>query len=286
MPATEGKLTNQVRLCVRLLPPGLTEHNFTTQVTKHIPQWLQVKDFYYVEGSYPDKPYDRPTYSRAYFVVRRSDEAQTIQEELSGKPFTDEINGAFVPIIGKAVLDSKLIKYSESRIKSTKGKKKKAMPLQDITEFQRYKEFLDGQGDNFLLIPPKKRKKKTKKKKSAIGEEKKEDNGAENDKEAAKKPKKKKKKLKDTAKPAEAEPTKIAKESKRAKKKKAITNESSELKPSNPKATEPKANPETPNQESPKKEGQAKKPRKRKPKPQRNTEKPKTTSNDQSATKT
>lgn len=195
MNLSSGKHTEAVRLVIRLLPPGLTQEQFEAQITQYTTQWHLVNNYYYVAGAYPEKPYELPTYSRAYFVVPGADTATKLQAELHAKAFSDgELNGASVPSIGKALYENK--EYAAVPRAILKERKKKKT-IEQLAQFQRFVEFLDGKTESYLFRTPKKPKKPKAKNKKTDPKAKNEGTEKPKDtKEPAKKPKKQSKKPK------------------------------------------------------------------------------------------
>lgn len=195
MSSPSNKHTEAVRLVIRLLPPGLTQDQFEAQITQYTTQWHLVNNYYYVAGAYPEKPYELPTYSRAYFVVPDADTATKVQAELRAKAFSDgELNGASVPIIGKALYENK--EYAAVPRTILKERKKKKT-IEQLAQFQRFVAFLDGKTESYLFKAPKKQKKP--KAKNQNTDQKAKNKSSEKDKdtkETTKKPKKKSKKPK------------------------------------------------------------------------------------------
>lgn len=227
MNTSSGKHKQAVRLVVRLLPPGLTQEQFEAQITQYTTQWHLVNNYYYVTGAYPEKPYELPTYSRAYFVVPDAEIATKIQAELRAKAFSDgELNGASVPIIGKALYENK--EYAAVPRAILKERKKKKT-IEQLAQFQQFVAFLDGKTESFLLKPPKKPKKpKAKNQKADQKTKSKDPEKAKDTNDRAKKPKKKSKKPKnakdkDGQAPQDPSDAKPVEKKKKKKKKKSMT---------------------------------------------------------------
>lgn len=154
--------SSPVRLCIRLVPPGLIQNDFEAQISQHAAEWTKRTDYYYVTGSYPDKPYDRPTYSRAYFLMPDAESARILQEQLRGKAFSDgEMSGASVPSVGVSLLEHKECAPLSAALK--KNHKKKEKPLEQLEEFQRFLDYLNGKASSYSLIKQKAKKPKKEK---------------------------------------------------------------------------------------------------------------------------
>lgn len=166
-----------LKLTIRLLPPTLTKDQFKEQLSNYTTMLKDgsICDHYYVQGCYPTKPYEKPTYSRAYLLFKNQLSLDQFMKEINGKSFIElETKDSLIPAIGKSLYNKMPIERSHNT--TTMSKK------YEDDEF--YKEFLSlleaNKTESFDIVTiNKKLKKKNKDKKKKEKEpKKKEDNKA------------------------------------------------------------------------------------------------------------
>ena len=182
-----GKSTYiNLKLTVRLLPQTLTKDQFIEQLNDYTDLLKDgsIIDDYYVQGCYPTKPYEKPTYSRAYLLFKNQTSLDLFMKEINGKSFIElETNDSLIPAIGKSLYNKMPIErpYNTS-------------PSKKFEDDEFYKEFLsqleaNTNGSFDIVSINKKLKKRNKdKKKKEKDPKKKEDkkNKAKEEKKPAK----------------------------------------------------------------------------------------------------
>lgn len=96
--------TTKFRIVVRLLPPNLYETSFLTEIEKSFSndnfiKEYQIVDYYFVQGHYPIKAFNEPTYSRAYFTFLNMEQLVAFVEKISNIVFVDDRDTAMKPRI-------------------------------------------------------------------------------------------------------------------------------------------------------------------------------------------
>lgn len=218
-PKVSGK-TNYInlKLTLRLLPPNLTKEQFIEQLDSHttLSKDGSIVDSYYVQGCYPSKPFEKPTYSRAYLLFNNQLTLDQFMRDLSGKSFIEpETNDSLKPAIGKSLYNK--MPPSKPNTNSVTSKK------YEDDEF--YKEFLSllesNKADTFdLALISKKLKKKSRDKKKKDKEPKKKEDKKGKLKEENKRLAKTKQNKTTKATEESGETTKVLKSKSRNKKKK------------------------------------------------------------------
>lgn len=102
----KGNNDSNLKLVIRLLPVGLTEDDFETQLHTHInlADNNSVIDHYYVKGRFLNKPFEHPVYSRAYFMFKNKDKMDAFVQDISGASFFDKSTGdRMIPSLDSAV---------------------------------------------------------------------------------------------------------------------------------------------------------------------------------------
>ncbi|ODV76689.1 uncharacterized protein CANTADRAFT_24264 [Suhomyces tanzawaensis NRRL Y-17324] len=134
-----------LKLEVRLLPPTLTEAEFREQLAHHYKNMDLIGSLYYVQGVLATKPYELPTYSRAYIRFAKEQYIQGFISELQGKPFYESTTSdSLIPVIEKSIINQ----MPESTISS------KPIALSVIEKnplYKKYLEFLNGETKSFDL---------------------------------------------------------------------------------------------------------------------------------------
>ncbi|WLF78492.1 hypothetical protein PVL30_002232 [Lodderomyces elongisporus] len=153
-----GIISGNFKLVVRLLPPALSESDFLTQLEGLYPQKEnKIVRHYYVKGSYPQKPFELPVYSRAYVSFKNVADMNEFTGLVRDKSFHDEKDST-IPIIEKSLfqkmIDGRQINTSGAIVnKRNKGRdKRKAVPLEDDDIYQRFLQFLNHEIPEFDLI--------------------------------------------------------------------------------------------------------------------------------------
>lgn len=187
-----------LKLNLRLLPPTLTKDQFMEQLHNHTTLLKDgsIIDSYYVEGCYPTKPYEKPTYSRAYLLFKNQVLLDQFMKEIHGKSFIElETNDSLIPAIGKSL-------YNKM---PTSGRSNNLSASKNYEDDEFYKEFLSlletSNADSFdIATVNKKLKKRNRDKMKKDKDPKKKDVKKSKSKEETKKP----------AKPKTAKSTKTA----------------------------------------------------------------------------
>lgn len=147
-----------LKINIRLLPPNLTEDLFYEQLSNYTTALKDgsITEKYYVKGSYPEKPYERPIYSRAYLLFKNQNTMAQFVKELTNRPFIEpQSNDSMIPMIGNA-LYHRMPGPSQTPAKIAEN----ALENDDI--YKEFLLFLDGKVADFNVI---KATRKTKKKK-------------------------------------------------------------------------------------------------------------------------
>ncbi|CAG85470.2 DEHA2B11792p [Debaryomyces hansenii CBS767] len=135
-PKVGGKSTYiNLKLTVRLLPPTLTKDQFIEQLNNYTDLLKDgsIIDDYYVQGCYPTKPYEKPTYSRAYLLFKNQTSLDQFMKEINGKSFIEsETNDSLIPAIGKSLYNKMPIERPYNT----------ATPSKKFEDDEFYKEFL------------------------------------------------------------------------------------------------------------------------------------------------
>ena len=100
---SQDELEQNVKLSLRLLPPGLKEDEFLNQLANIYPHHAsKIQLHYFVQGSYPLTPFEVPVYSRAYVTFKNAKDSSEFCSFVKNKPFHDE-KASIIPIVEKAV---------------------------------------------------------------------------------------------------------------------------------------------------------------------------------------
>lgn len=115
------------RIVTRLLPPNLQEAAFLDEIKSSLKddefmKTYQILDYYFVQGYYPIKAFNEPTYSRAYFTFKDMEQLRKFSALLSTILFVDDRDSAMKPRIR---ITSYVKSLSDEKEKS--GKKNKTL---------------------------------------------------------------------------------------------------------------------------------------------------------------
>ena len=125
-----------LKICIRLLPPSLTEEEFIRQLGNYSSFFTEktTEPFYYVKGAEQKKPFERPEYSRAYLLFKSQLQLDQFANDLRGKPFREPgTNDNMIPDIGAAIFNG---------MPSTRQKTRRISQLANIQKNAYFKEFL------------------------------------------------------------------------------------------------------------------------------------------------
>ncbi|QLG71946.1 hypothetical protein HG535_0C02980 [Zygotorulaspora mrakii] len=134
------KESNGVKLVLRLLPPGLTEEQFTQTLIANTGKFsdFNVVEWYYVQGSYPLKLFSEPTHSRCYFLFGAMDQLKEFSAKAEQVKFTDDRNNSSSPT-------SRVSLYPRMVIKETKANKRNSKDIEGkIQKDPLFKTFVDS----------------------------------------------------------------------------------------------------------------------------------------------
>lgn len=161
-----------LKLVLRLLPPTLTREQFLEQLNNYtnLLNDGSIVDNYYVQGFYPTKPYEKPTYSRAYLLFKNQTLIDQFLKEVSGKSFIEhETNDSFIPSVRKALY----YKMPNSKMNSSVQISKK---YEDDVFYKEFLALMETKTEAFdILSINKNLKKKNKEKKKKEKDPKKKD---------------------------------------------------------------------------------------------------------------
>lgn len=163
-----------LKLTVRLLPPTLTKDQFKEQLANYTTLLKDgsICDYYYVQGCYPTKPYEKPTYSRAYLLFKNQVSLDQFMKEINGKSFIElETNDSLIPAIGKSLYN----KMPIERLNNTASTSKKYEDDEFYKEFISLLEANKSESFDIVTINKKLKKKNKDKKKKEKDPKKKED---------------------------------------------------------------------------------------------------------------
>lgn len=127
------------KITIRLLPPTLTRREFENQLVAY--SSAQYNLSYYVPGSLPVNPFDRPIYSRWYGYFKEPKIAKDFALQIKDKPFTDSNGDSLIPQVTNS-LNQRMVEVVE-RADTNKG-------LEDDEIFLGFKRALQS-GEPFLL---------------------------------------------------------------------------------------------------------------------------------------
>ena len=228
-PKVGGKSTYiNLKLTVRLLAPTLTKDQFLEQLNNYSASLKDgsIIDDYYVQGCYPTKPYEKPTYSRAYLLFKNQASLDQFMKEINGKSFIElETNDSLIPAIGKSLYNKMPIERQNNT----------ATPSKKFEDDEFYKEFLSqleaNKSESFDIISiNKKLKKRNKDKKKKEKDPKKKEDKKGKAKEEKKLAKPKSGKVADKTGDSTKAPSKAKKRNRNKKKEGENTNDKLKLK--------------------------------------------------------
>ncbi|CAL1191148.1 unnamed protein product [Candida parapsilosis] len=136
---SQDELEQNVKLSLRLLPPGLKEDEFLNQLANIYPHHAsKIQLHYFVQGSYPSTPFEVPVYSRAYVTFKNAKDSSEFCSFVKNKPFHDE-KDSIIPIVEKAVFPKMI---TSDYIVDSKREPQKDKKLDNLEDDEIYKKFL------------------------------------------------------------------------------------------------------------------------------------------------
>ena len=136
---SQDELEQNVKLSLRLLPPGLKEDEFLNQLANIYPHHAsKIQLHYFVQGSYPLTPFEVPVYSRAYVTFKNAKDSSEFCSFVKNKPFHDE-KDSIIPIVEKAVFPKMI---TSDYIVDSKREPQKDKKLDNLEDDEIYKKFL------------------------------------------------------------------------------------------------------------------------------------------------
>lgn len=97
----------QFKLCVRLLPPNLTELEFLDTLRCNNVELAQ-NSYYYVQGHYSAKKFKRQRHSRAYVNLESAEALNRVSRLIERCKFTDDLGNAMIPTLQLSPFTKKL----------------------------------------------------------------------------------------------------------------------------------------------------------------------------------
>ncbi|CAK9437848.1 uncharacterized protein LODBEIA_P22260 [Lodderomyces beijingensis] len=154
------------KLTIRLLPPSLGEREFLAQLAQIYPYHAtKIMQFYYVQGSYPSKPFEVPVYSRAYVAFKNVTDMEAFANFVKGKSFADDRDST-VPMVERSLFH-KMVDLRSQSFSEDAGDKGKNDPKWSLSEdeiFKKFLSFLNNETPEFNLVKAKKQVRKRKEK--------------------------------------------------------------------------------------------------------------------------
>lgn len=141
-----------IKLNIRLLPPNLTDEDFIRQLSSYTPLIKDksiITSYYYVEGSYPSKPFEEPSYSRAYLTIKNQTYLNRFLKDIDGKSFVEpNTNDSFVPQTSKALFN----KMPTVKKQQVQDPKQENHSIEDDPYFKAFLEFLKDKKLSFDVM--------------------------------------------------------------------------------------------------------------------------------------
>ncbi|KAG5418076.1 hypothetical protein I9W82_004405 [Candida metapsilosis] len=149
--SSKGGPEHHVKYTMRLLPPGLKEHEFLNQLANIYPHHAtKIQSYYFVQGFYPSTPFELPIYSRAYVSFRNANDSLEFCSFVKNKPFQDE-KDSIIPIVEKSVFQKMIKSKGLNDLKVESKADKNSNRLEDDEIYKKFLLYLEKGLENFDL---------------------------------------------------------------------------------------------------------------------------------------